>query len=266
MMNTKNYKGDLKRFLVYGATGSGKSAAFLTHPGKKLAYVFDPSGMETYRGYDVDVLAFQPSMLGMQKAKLGKGSKMTEVIRMDPAQYVNFEKDFEGKVQSGFFEDYDIVAFESITVLIDMMMCNILDAQGRGSSAPEIQDYYYRSDFIKNLVRAAVSLPCSVYFSAHVETMQDETSKKIITDLALSNAIRTSIPLLFSEVIYLYVDTDTQGYSKYYAQFKPSRNANTARCSLRDVKQHENVTIDWSKSPANQGLFKLYKEGGVPAK
>jgi hypothetical protein len=258
MPNARDYQGQAKKFLVYGRTGAGKSCGLLTHPGKKFAYVFDPAGLESFAGYDVEYEMFVPDMK-IKKGKLGKGSRSVEMLRPDPSLYLAFEKDFEDKASSGFFDQFDIIAFESLTTLMDMMMWYILDAQGRGNSAPEIQDYYFRTDGMKNIVRVAAANTRTVYCSAHVETSQDETTKRIETSLFLPASLKAGLPLLFSEVLLVFAETDAKkGVPRYFVQLLPDRKCPDIRTSLKNVKHQEDITVDWSRPPAGQGLFGLY--------
>jgi len=261
MPNSLEYKGEYKNYLVYGLTGCGKSSAFLSYPGPKFAYVFDPSGLETYAGHDVEYELFSPDIVEMKKGTLGKDSRSASIIRPDPDTYEKFEQDFEQRVKDGYFRDRGgIIGFESATTLLELVLWYILDKQGRGNSAPEIADYYYRADGFAKLIRVALSQRCEVFCSAHIETSQDETTKAIDTGLALPKALRTRIPLLFSEVIPLFAETDEKkGSIHYYAQFAPSRRLKLVRSSLKGMKPQHDITMDWNKSLAGQGFFSLYK-------
>jgi GTPase SAR1 family protein len=259
MNNAKDYlKGTRLKVLVYGLTGSGKSSALLSHPGKKFVYIFDPAGLETFAGHDVDYEMFVPEMQVMAKSKLGSKSKAAELLRPDPKTYLRFEKDFEDKAGSGFFKAYDLIGFESLTTLLPMIMWYILDSQGRGNSAPEIADYYYRADGIANIVRLAASIASVVFFSAHSETSKDEVSGRIENNLFLPAALKANLPLLFSEVVHTTVEPDKEGNVLYLMQMKPDKRSPLVRTSLSNVKPFEDVTIDWDKPVAGQGFFSLY--------
>lgn len=261
MPNAKDYeKGTQTKTLAYGLTGAGKSAAFLTHPGRKFAYIFDPAGIETFAGHDVEYELFVPEMVGLKKSTLGKGSKSAQILRPDPDTYLRFEKDFEEKAADKFFAGYDALAFESLTTLLPMTLWYILEQQGRGNSAPEIQDYYYRTDAISSIVRVAASQARTVFFSAHSQTEKDEVTGRIENMLFLPASLKTGLPLLFSEVVHMKAEPDRDGTIKYVAQMKPDKRSPMVRTSLADVQQFEDVTIDWSKSPEGQGFYGLYQK------
>lgn len=261
MPNAKDYQGQERKILAYGVTGAGKSTALLTHPGKKFVYIFDPAGVETFAGYDVDYEHFVPELMGMQKKKPSqKAAKSTEFLRPDPDTYVKFERDFEQRVADGFFNDYDLIGLESLTTLLPMMLWHILDAQGRGQAAPEIQDYYYRTDGTANLVRVLNAQRKTIFCSAHEATGQDEVTKRVETGLALPPSLQSMLPLLFSEVVRMHPAVDKDGTPRFYAQMLPDKRSPLIRCSLKGVKQHEDITVDWRKPPENQGFFGLYAQ------
>ena len=264
MPNAKDFNPqEGRKFLVYGRTGAGKSTALLTLPGKKFVYVCDPAGMAALAGHDIDYELFIPDMVNIKKGKFGAKSQPASMIRPDPKTYLRFEEDFEQRANDGFFDQYDVVAFESLTTLMDMMMWYILDMQGRGNSAPEIADYYYRSDGMKNIVRVAAASVRTVYCSAHVETKQDEVTKRIETSLFLPGALKAGLPLMFSEVLHLFADSTGGQSATHYAQFQPTRAIPTIRTSLRNMKLQEEITVDWSQPLEGQGLGALYSTGAL---
>lgn len=262
MPNAKDYvKGSRLKVLAYGLTGAGKSSALLSHPGKKFVYIFDPAGLETFAGHDIDYEMFVPEMQTLKKSQLGKNSKQAELLRPDPQTYLRFEQDFEQKAGNGFFKSYDLIGFESLTTLLPMIMWYILEQQGRGNSAPEIADYYYRADGIANIVRLATSQASVTFFSAHCDVAKDEVSGRIENNLYLPAALKANLPLLFSEVVHFLAEPDREGSVLYKAQMKPDKRSPLVRTSLSNVKPFEDVTIDWSKSVEGQGFFSLYNKG-----
>ena len=261
MPNAKDYQGQHRNYLVYGRPGSGKSTALLTYPGPKFAYVFDPSGLETFAGHDVEYELFVPDVVQRKAGKLGKDSSAAKLITPDSLTYERFEADFEDKVRSGFFKERGgIIAFESATTLLEMILWYILDKQGRGNSAPEIQDYYFRADGFAKLMRVALAQKCEVFCSAHITTQKDEVTKVIETGLALPAALQNRIPLLFSEVIPLFAETDEKaGVVHHYARFAPTKRLPEVRTSLKGMKPQEEITVDWDKPLEGKGFFGLYK-------
>src|SRR3990167_8715454 len=99
------------KVLMLGDTGSGKTTQFLTLPGKKYMYVFDPNSLLSLRGYDVDYDEYMPATVGMAAGSLakGKGDK-SAATRSD--SYQLFEAQFNERLQSGFFNPYDWIGFD----------------------------------------------------------------------------------------------------------------------------------------------------------
>jgi hypothetical protein len=125
MPNTKDLGEDTQlRFLLCGYPGSGKTTQALTLPGKKFAYVFDPNALQALRGADIDYEIFLPDAqdvdLSAKTLKSGIGDKPRR--RKEPLTYMNWEKDFDDKYDSGFFDNYDWVVFDSFTNFLDIIM------------------------------------------------------------------------------------------------------------------------------------------------
>lgn len=253
VLNTKDYEGGKKRILCYGPTGSGKSTAFLTMPGKKFAYIFDPSGLEAFAGHDIDYMPFLPEMK-LMPGKLGKGSKKLKMLTPDPSTYQEFEEDIESRLNAGFFDQYDVLGFESFTTLMQAMMYYILDSQGRSFSAPEIADYYYRSDGMGRMVRTVNSLDITVFASAHSSDQKDEVTQRIEWTLAMSKSLKVNLPLLFSDIIPMSAETDKNNKTVWTAQFRPTKKTPICRTSIKEVRLFEDVTVDWDRPLEGQGL------------
>ena len=62
------------KFFLLGDTGAGKTAQFLTLPGKKFIYLFDPNAILTLRGHDVDYEEYLPDRLNLSVKSLAKGA------------------------------------------------------------------------------------------------------------------------------------------------------------------------------------------------
>ena len=85
-----------RRIMVVGDTGSGKTTQFLTFPGRKFAYLFDPAGRESLGDYDGDFAEMLPEQgdLDLAPASIRKqGVKKTQSIKghkWDPRLYHKF--------------------------------------------------------------------------------------------------------------------------------------------------------------------------------
>lgn len=265
MPNARDYKGDRKKLLIYGPTGSGKTEGILTFPGKKFVYVLDPAGLETLAGHDVEYELFTPK----EHTKLKKNTIITAggktkgitSFRPDPDLYAAFEDDLDKRLTDDFFSEYDLVAIDSITMLLEMVMAHIMNAQGKIGQPPELQDYFLRSDGLANLIKALVSKDLIVYITAHSEVLQDEVTRRIEEQIALPAKLKRLLPIQFSDVIFTYTETDSKGRPNWFGQFFPDRRHPNVRTSLKNVKQVENITVDHKKPIEGQGLYGVFSRG-----
>jgi len=267
MPNAKDYhKSAAPKFLALGDTGGGKTSGFLTLPGKKFAYLFDPNAIETLRGFDVDYEEFLPDDLSLKLTSLSKDTqkKLTKNQKPDASSgaqlYWDWEKEFEDKLASGFFDSYDAIMIDSYTTLSDMVMDGILAINGRPGTWPNQDDYGPQMLTITNISRTLASMGKTIYCTGHIETVKDDVLGSIITQPMLTGRLRKKLPLLFSEILLFDAMTDAKGQTKYTVQTRPDRRAKTIRCTLTGSNLHEDVTIDWDRDPVGQGVGGLYKD------
>lgn len=255
----------LHKFFVAGPIGTGKTAGFLTLPGKKFAYLFDPNAILTLSGHDVDYEEFLPTDLSLKITSLSKEQNKKLSADERPASdsgaelYTRWEEDFESKCASGFFDDYDCILFDSCTTFLDLIMDRILVINGRAGQWPNQDDYGPQMMTFSKIVKRAASLGKIIYFTAHTELKQDDVSKRVQQEFILTGRLKVKLPVLFSEVIMAGTDSDkSTGKSNYTIQTSPDREFPNVRCTLKQRKFKENVTIDWTKDPVGQGLGGLY--------
>lgn len=260
MPNAKDVKGEgTSKILVLGNTGSGKTAGFLTLPGKKFIYLFDPNALNTLQGYDVDYEEFLPDKLNLKLTSLQKGKGDVRQSTHGAEVYRAWEEDFETKVDEGFFDQYDVIGMDSYTTLADMIMDGVLAINGRGGQWPQQDDYGPQMIALTNITRTFTSLGKMVYFTGHVELKQDDLSKKIIQTPLLTGRLKVKLPILFSEILFAEAQTDTKGNVNYTIQTKPSRQNPLIRCTKKDLAAFEDVTIDFNKPLEGQGIGRLFK-------
>lgn len=253
MPNAKDAPGVVKhKIMLIGQIGSGKTTQFLTLPGKKFAYLFDANAILTLQGHDLDYLEFLPDRLNAAATTLKGTSDQKSVLKSD--LYQEFEKDFQSKIASGFFKSYDWLGFDSSTTLLDLLMDRVLTMNNRFGQWPQQDDYGPQMVGFINLVRAAVSQDIGIFFTAHVETKQDKTSKIVSNVPMMTGRLTAKIPLLFSSVFYTEVETDDKKVTRFFLQTKPGDMNKTIRTSIKNLDFMEDVTIDESKPYEGQGL------------
>ncbi len=244
------------KYLMLGDTGGGKTTQFLTLPGKKFMYLFDPNALLSIRGHDVDYEEFLPDNLNLSVRSLSKdrGDKLTNY---SSDVYLQWQKDFDKKLQEGFFEPYDNIGIDSATTLLDLAMDRVLSINGRGGSWPQQDDYGPQMVLFTNICRTLASLNKTIYMTGHLETKQDELTKRIFRGPMMTGRLKTKIPLLFSDIFICDADNDGNGKITYRLNTVPDRITTTVRNSFKGLKPFEDVTLDFSKPLEGQGLGKL---------
>jgi hypothetical protein len=257
MPNAKTAHADTTyKVLVLGQTGAGKTTQFLTLPGKKFIYLFDPNALLSLQGYDLDYEEFLPDVMNLDVKSLSKDNKNVAQVMKRRAHdtYRNWEADFEAKIESGFFNDYDWIGFDSFTTLSDMVMDEVLRVNNRPDAWPQQDDYGPQMLTLKNIIRTVTSLGKNVYFTGHMEMKQDDLTKKIFNTPIMTGRLKATLPLLFSEIFVVSASGDRDGNVSYSVQAKPDRETPLIRTSIKGLEPFEDVTIDFDKEVEGQGL------------
>lgn len=255
------------KIMALGQTGGGKTTGFLSLPGRKFAYLFDPNAILSLKGQDIDYEEYLPDNLSMKLTSMKGANKMkggaAKYANQGAELYNAWEEDFESKASSGFFDDYDWLMLDSFTTLSDMVMDGVLAINSRGGQWPQQDDYGPQMLALTNIMRTATSLNIGVYVTAHIEVKQDELTKKIFYQPLMTGRLRAKLPLLFSEILLFEAQSDQKGEVTYTAQTKADRMMPIIRTTMKKCALHEDVTIDFDQVPIVQGLGKLLKDQGV---
>lgn len=241
------------RIFVLGDTGAGKTSQLLTLSGKKFAYLFDPNAILSLRGYDVDYEEFLPDRLNMSAGSLskGKGDKTTDYASK---LYLEWEKDIDSKLESGFFDAYDVIAIDSATTLLDLIMDRILTINGRSGQWPQQDDYGPQMMTFTNIMRTLTGLGKTLYLTGHLETKEDKLTQRILRQPLMTGRLKTKIPLLFSDIFICEAENDGRGHVSYQIQTVPDRMTTCVRTAIKGLEPFEDVTINFDQSPEGQGI------------
>lgn len=260
MPNAKTAVGSaVHRILLLGDTGSGKTTQFLTMPGKKFTYLFDPNALLSLQGHDVEYEEFLPDRLNLSVKSLKKdvGDKSTN-FKND--LYVQWENDFNARMNDGFFDDIDVIGFDSATTFLDLIMDRTLTINGRAGQWPQQDDYGPQMIAFTNVCRTLTSLGKTIVMMGHLETKKDELVQRIFRQPMMTGRLRTKIPLLFSDIFVCEVENDGRGNIKHKIMTAPDRLTTTVRTSFQGLDPFEDVTIDWTKPVEGQGIGGLILE------
>lgn len=251
------------KFLLVGASGSGKTTQVLTLPGKTFMYCFDPSALSAIRGADLEYELFVPSVVNLAAQSLAKDKGDVKTKESDAQEvYVKWEADYERRVREGYWRDVDNIVFDSATTFADIVMDRILHINGRGGRWPQQDDWTAQMSTMRNVFRTLTGQMGKVLIcTAHDQMKQDEVTTRMTNQIILTGQLRVKLPLLFSDIWKMSCES-TKEKIKYVAQTRPDFLNPTIRCSFRDLDMMHDVTIgDW-KNPTNFGIGKLLRDRG----
>lgn len=254
MANAKNaHETATRRYLLLGDTGAGKTTQLLTLPGRKFAYLFDPNAILSLQGHDVEYEEFLPDRLNLSIKSLTKGKGDT-TTRYQNDLYVEWEKDFNHRVETGYFDDFDVIGFDSATTFLDLIMDRVLTINGRAGSWPQQDDYGPQMLAFTNVCRTLMSLNKTIVMTGHLEVKKDELVQRIFRQPMMTGRLKTKIPLLFSDIFVCEVENDGRGNIRHKIQTAPDRLTTSVRTSFKHLEPFEDVTIDWNKPVEGQGI------------
>jgi GTPase SAR1 family protein len=260
--NAKNAtKSTYENILVVGDAGAGKSTMIRSLPGKKFAYLFDPNALRAHEGADLDYEEWLPDTLELDTTikrfdKAGKPDDKPSSAR-EPRVYIDWCEDIAAKAEAKFFDAYDWVIFDSITLLQKACFDRQTYINNRYGRPEQLADYRIVGSKMSDLIRATTSEKINTFFTGHTDTWQDELTKRVTTQLSLSGSAKRQIPLVMSN-IWLAECKSTETEIKYTIQTRPAdRGLQTIRSSIRGLEMFEEVTIrDWN-DPESSGLSKI---------
>lgn len=278
MPNAREMQVSKPNFLLLGAVGAGKTPSMCSLPGKKFIYNFDPGGLESVRGLDVDYEEFLPKEVSTKMAG-GKGDVKSSVSDTIPPLsqrvYNLWEADFEARLDMGWFTDptkeykglkggIDVLGFDSASTWTDMIIEELQMRSNRVGLPPDFEhEFHTAMNLIGRIMRAATSLGISVVMCVHERPVKDAVTQRLISELMLVGQLRQKLPMLFSEIYHLE-SRNEGGKTRYKVLTRPDSIYQTCRTRIgRGIfDTWEDVTIDWSKPIEGQGLAALMKKAG----
>ena len=253
-----------KRILLLGDTGSGKTTQFLTLEGKKYMHIFDPNALSSLKGYDLDYDLYLPSRVSAAAASL-KSGKADSRSTVSSTVYQNFETEFDQRLQSGFFDQYDWLGFDSITTLLELIMDRILTINGRFGQWPHEDDWGPQMIAFTNICRTVTGMGKKLFITGHMQDKQNRKLNTVRRVPMMTGSLIQRIPLLFSDILGCDTDKDEKGSVVYQLVTVRDAEFTVIRTSMRGLNPVEPATIKWYEtddkgkpvkplSPIGQGL------------
>ncbi|KKK86364.1 hypothetical protein LCGC14_2763970, partial [marine sediment metagenome] len=176
-----------------------------------------------------------------------------------PTIAAEFDTHVEQSLDGDFFDQYDVVGIDGLTLMGDAIMEEVLYLNGRAGQFPQQDDYGPQMIAINNITKALAGRVPTFFMTAHEELVKDEISGKIQNEILTTGKLRIRLPALFSE-IYHCECRSTEKDEKFVIQTRPNRENPLIRCTLKGLEMFEDVTIDWSKPMESQGLGHILQQ------
>jgi AAA domain len=250
------------RILLVGPTGSGKSAQIWTLPGKKFAFVFDPNTATTIKGCpNLDFAEFLPEFMEMDTALKGfnKGSKSDKTIGRvrEPRLYEDWREWMNEFVETEAYAKYDWLIFDSHTFLAKAMMDRQLFINSRYGETEELADFKVVGGKFSDIFSRVNGLPINIFSTGHLQTYEDDKTKKIVTQLYLPGRARTILPLSHTNVWEAQAG-DVAGTWEIKT-LPEKRGLQDIRTSIPGLKPVEDVTIKNFGKAEEYGVGRLLR-------
>lgn len=252
-----------QRILLVGPTGSGKSAQIWTLPGKKFAYVFDPNTAQTIEGCpDLEYIEFLPDFMDLDTALKGfnKESKSDKPVggkAKEPKLYEEWREHFNGWVAEKEYEKYDWLIFDSLTFTSKAMMDRQLFINNRYGQTEDLADFKVVGGKFSDVFSHINGLSINVFCTGHLQTYEDEKTKRIVTQLYLPGRARQVLPLSFTSVLEAQAGDKAGTFE--IKTLPEKRGLQDIRTSLRGLKPVEDATITNFRKAGEYGIGKLLR-------
>jgi hypothetical protein len=254
--------------MCVGPTGSGKSAQIWTLPGRKFVYVFDPNTLATISGCDCDYVEFLPEFTEMDATLKGfnKGSKSDKpsgkakepTLYMRWVDHINTFVDMR-KMHS---ENYEWLVFDSMTFISKALMDRQLYINNRYGDIEELGDYRVVGSKLADVFGTISSLPINIYSTGHIQTYEDDKTKKVVTQIMLPGKGRTMLPLSHTDTWETRAGDRAGTYEVKTAP--EARGLQEIRSAMKGLKPVEDVTIKNFRLATDYGIGALIKKSKQP--
>ena len=250
------------KILVVGNGGSGKTFQMRTLSGRKFAYLFDPAALLSLQGVDIDYEQYLPDVLELDSSLKGfnKNSKSDRpTSTREPTVYMRWVEDLNKRHAEGFFANYDWLCIDSLTLLANAVMDRQMWLNGRYGDIEDLADYRIVGSKISDVFRSICSLPINLYCTGHLNSFQDEKTKRITTQIQLPGKARNMLPLLFSNIWETRSTTDEKAQHVLLTRSEP-RGFDGIRTTIQGLTPVVDVTIKNLSQPESFGIGAILRK------
>lgn len=238
MPNTKNIKISKLKILVWGRPKSGKTFFFRTFPTPAKAYMFDPNGILSLRGEDIDYEEYS-----------------------GPHGYQQFRIDLEKDMKE---EKYVSIMIDSLTTLQQCMMKSVQEENPKATENYQLQEYMIYFSRLRALLIDLINYPVHLLFTAHDQVVENAiTGDVFVLPSIYGKDMPNEFPSFFDEVYHTEIKPHRREPTEYFLRTQPT---NLLSCGGRISKSGEldNLEVPDFKAILEKVLGKKEEKDGRP--
>ena len=216
--NTATLKTKGVNFLVYGASGAGKTYLCGTLP--KPLIISAEGGLLTLSHTDIPFITVKtPEEVDEVLMYLENTVNIaTYKAQMESAEFSTLHDDQKKSITEQvkmieYFSTFETICLDSITEIAEVIL-----SREKSNSKDGRMAYLVMGDLINTYIRRFRDLPFNTYFTAKVDKMQDEMGKVLYSASLPGRKTSGNLPYFFDEVFALRTERSEDGTVKRVLQ------------------------------------------------
>ena len=193
-------RNDTVNLLLAGYHGSGKTTTAVTGRRPILIDSYDPGGT---------------SLPCIQRLVSSGECFIDRRFETDdwnnPTKYSLWEREYNERKRIGFFNHIGTYVIDSATGFLKSALYQVLKEHGHVGKEPGWPEWMRLTIAFANIIDGLMSLPCDTIMTAHLQKDKDESTGRVLYDLALPPKISDRVPAMFSEKYILQVTRTPNG-------------------------------------------------------